>query len=51
MLAWGYETDMRRWLVPLLDFTRKNLECHQAGFKAGGSLPLLLADSRRGYRA
>jgi len=33
MVAWGYETDMRRWLVPLLDFTRKNLECHQAGFK------------------
>jgi hypothetical protein len=33
MLAWGYETDMRRWLPPLLDFTRKNLECHQAGFK------------------
>ena len=33
MLAWGYENDMRRWLVPLLDFTRKNLECHQAGFK------------------
>ena len=33
MLAWGYEPDMRRWLVPLLDFTRKNLECHQAGFK------------------
>jgi hypothetical protein len=33
MLAWGYEKDMRRWLEPLLDFTRKNLECHQAGFK------------------
>jgi hypothetical protein len=33
MLAWGYDADMRRWLVPLLDFTRKNLECHQAGFK------------------
>ena len=33
MLPWGYEADMRRWLEPLLDFTRKNLECHQAGFK------------------
>ncbi len=33
MLSWGYEPDMRRWLEPLLDFTRKNLECHQAGFK------------------
>src|SRR5262249_4192580 len=33
MLVWGYESDMRRWLEPLLDFTRKNLECHQAGFK------------------
>ena len=33
MLVWGYETDMRRLMVPLFDFTRKNLECHQAGFK------------------
>ena len=33
MLVWGYPGDMRRLLVPLLDFTRKNLEYHQAGFK------------------
>ena len=33
LLAWGYETDTRRLMVPLFDFTRKNLECHQAGFK------------------
>jgi hypothetical protein len=33
MLVWGYEKDMRRLLVPLLDFTRKGLEFHQAGFK------------------
>ncbi len=33
LLAWGYEADMRRLMVPLFDFTRKNLECHQAGFK------------------
>jgi hypothetical protein len=33
MLPWGFEDGMRRWLEPLLDFTRKNLECHQAGFK------------------
>ncbi len=30
---WGYEADMRRLMVPLLDFTRKGLEYHQAGFK------------------
>ncbi|MEY2429843.1 MAG: hypothetical protein QOJ40_2728, partial [Verrucomicrobiota bacterium] len=33
LLAWGFNNDMRRWLEPLLDFTRKDLECHQAGFK------------------
>jgi hypothetical protein len=33
LLSWGYEADMRRLMVPLFDFTRKNLECHQAGFK------------------
>jgi len=33
LLAWGYETDFRRLMVPLFDFTRKDLECHQAGFK------------------
>ncbi len=33
LLAWGYEADVRRLLVPLFDFTRKNLEAHQAGFK------------------
>jgi hypothetical protein len=33
LLSWGYESDMRRLIVPLFDFTRKDLECHQAGFK------------------
>ena len=33
MMVWGYESDMRRWMVPLFDFTRKGLEFHQAGFK------------------
>ena len=33
LLNWGYESDFRRLLGPLFDFTRKNLECHQAGFK------------------
>lgn len=33
LLVWGYERDMRRLVVPLLDFTRKGLEFHQAGFK------------------
>jgi hypothetical protein len=33
MLVWGYESDARRLIVPLLDFTRKGLEFHQAGFK------------------
>ncbi|MDO8544506.1 MAG: hypothetical protein Q7S40_29040, partial [Opitutaceae bacterium] len=33
MFMWGYERDMRRLLVALLDFTRKGLEYHQAGFK------------------
>ncbi|MBI3192598.1 MAG: hypothetical protein HYZ36_08030, partial [Pedosphaera parvula] len=33
MLVWGYERDTRRLMTPLLDFTRKGLEYHQAGFK------------------
>lgn len=33
MLAWGRAADMRRLMTPLLDFTRKGLEYHQAGFK------------------
>ncbi len=33
MMVWGYESDMRRLMVPLFDFTRKGLEFHQAGFK------------------
>lgn len=33
MMSWGFEGDMRRLIVPLLDFTRKGLEFHQAGFK------------------
>ena len=35
LLAWGYAADTRRLLPPLLDFTRKGLEHHQAGFKIG----------------
>jgi hypothetical protein len=33
LMLWGYEGDMRRLAGPLLDFTRKGLEHHQAGFK------------------
>ena len=33
MLAWGLEDDARRMFVPLLDFSRKGLENHQAGLK------------------
>lgn len=33
MLAWGYEKEARELFVPLLDFTRKGLENHQAGQK------------------
>ncbi|MBI5772807.1 MAG: hypothetical protein HZA89_03570 [Verrucomicrobia bacterium] len=33
MMDWGYEADARRMFVPLLDFTRKGLEGHQAGLK------------------
>jgi len=33
MLWWGYERDARQLIAPLLDFTRKGLEFHQAGFK------------------
>jgi hypothetical protein len=32
-LVWGFEKDTRRLIVPLLDFSRKDLEFHQAGFK------------------
>jgi hypothetical protein len=31
--AFGHEAEVRRLLVPLLDFTRKGLEYHQAGHK------------------
>lgn len=41
LMAWGYAADTRHLLEPLLDFTRKGLEQHQAGFK--------LADIRRYY--
>ena len=33
MMVWGFEKETRKLLVPLLDFTRKGLEFHQAGFK------------------
>ena len=33
MMTWGYPADMRRMIEPLLDFTRRGLEYHQAGFK------------------
>lgn len=33
LLAWGYASDARRVTAPLLDFTRKGLENHQAAFK------------------
>jgi hypothetical protein len=33
MMAWGFDEEMRQMIVPLLDFTRKGLEYHQAGFK------------------
>jgi hypothetical protein len=33
MMMWGYEPETRRLIPPLLDFTRKNLEFHQAGHK------------------
>ena len=33
MLFWGYQDDTRRLIPPLLDFTRKGLEFHQAGHK------------------
>jgi hypothetical protein len=33
MMMWGYEAEARRLIPPLLDFTRKNLEFHQAGHK------------------
>src|SRR5207237_4023586 len=33
MMLWGFEADTRRLIPTLLDFTRKNLEFHQAGHK------------------
>jgi hypothetical protein len=33
LLAWGYEAEARELFVPLLDFTRRGLENHQAGQK------------------
>ncbi len=33
LLACGYEAEARRLLLPLLDFTRKGLEYHEAGHK------------------
>src|ERR1043165_999027 len=33
MMLWGFEADTRRLIPPLLDFTRKGLEFHQAGHK------------------
>ena len=33
MMLWGFEADTRRMIPPLLDFTRKGLEFHQAGHK------------------
>lgn len=33
MMVWGFERDMRRLVMPLLEFTRKGLEYHQASFK------------------
>jgi hypothetical protein len=33
LLAWGYVDEARELFVPLLDFTRKGLENHQAGQK------------------
>ena len=33
LLDWGYAPEARRLMGPLFDFTRKNLELHQASFK------------------
>lgn len=33
MMIWGYDAEARALIPPLLDFTRKNLEFHQAGHK------------------
>lgn len=35
LLSWGYAAEARRLLEPLFDFTRRNLELHQAAFKLG----------------
>jgi hypothetical protein len=33
LLDWGFTNEVRRLIVPLLDFTRRGLEFHQAGHK------------------
>jgi hypothetical protein len=33
LMSWGHDREMRRLIGPLLDFTRRGLEIHQAGFK------------------
>lgn len=33
LMFWGYEAEMKRLIVPLLDFPRKGLEFHQASHK------------------
>jgi hypothetical protein len=33
LLVWGYEREVRRLMEPLFDYTRKDLELHQASFK------------------
>jgi hypothetical protein len=33
MLLWGYQEEVKKLIPPLLDFTRKGLEFHQAGHK------------------
>ena len=35
LLSWGYAAEARRLMEPLFDFTRRNLELHQASFKLG----------------
>ena len=35
LLSWGYAAEARRLMEPLFDFSRRNLELHQASFKVG----------------
>ncbi len=35
LLSWGYAAEARRLMEPLFDFSRRNLELHQASFKLG----------------